>query len=103
MTRDDIIQWAKEAGFSLYAMHDVDGQDLGESVEADDFDALVRFAEAVAAAERKKRQPLIPLEAIKLGMKADDECRKHARGTTNWACAMTRFYEAAHNITGEPA
>ena len=52
---------------------------------------------------RKKRQPLSPLEAIKLGMKADDECRKHARGTTNWACAMTRFYEAAHNITGEPA
>lgn len=52
---------------------------------------------------REKRQPLSPLEAIKLGMKADDECRKHARGTTNWACAMTRFYEAAHNITGEPA
>ena len=52
---------------------------------------------------RKKRQPLSPLEAIKLGMKADDECKKHARGTTNWACAMTRFYEAAHNITGEPA
>ena len=53
MTRDDIIQWAKEAGFSLYDLHDVDGQDLGESVEADDFDALVRLAEAVAAAERE--------------------------------------------------
>ena len=65
MTRDDIIQWAKEAGFSLYGLHDVDGQDLGESVEADDFDALVRFAEAVIAAERKKQQPLRPLEAIK--------------------------------------
>ena len=65
MTRDDIIQWAKEAGFSLYDLHDVDGQDLGESVEADDFDALVRLAEAVVAAERKKCQPLSPLEAIK--------------------------------------
>ena len=65
--------------------------------------AELRRLHAELAQLREKRQPLSPLEAIKLGMKADDECRKHARGTTNWACAMTRFYEAAHNITGEPA
>ena len=65
--------------------------------------AELRRLHAELAQLREKRQPLSPLEAIKLGMKADDECRKHARGTTNWACAMTRFYEAAHNITGESA
>lgn len=51
--RDDILRMAREAGFVLYDMHDVDGQDLGESVEADDHGALERFAALVAAAERE--------------------------------------------------
>jgi hypothetical protein len=46
----DILELAREAGFVLYDMHDVDGQDLGESVEADDFKALERFFNAAYAA-----------------------------------------------------
>ena len=53
MTPEQIMTMAKKYGFSLYAMHDVDGQDLGESVEADSFDVLYNFAAAVAAAERE--------------------------------------------------
>jgi hypothetical protein len=53
MTRDYIIHMAQEAGFVLYDMHDVDGQDLGESVEADDFKALERFFNAAYAAGAK--------------------------------------------------
>ena len=72
---------------------------INESVVYQSPDALYAALLAAALKLREKRQPLSPLEAIKLGMKADDECRKHARGTTNWACAMTRFYETAYNIT----
>jgi len=53
MTRDYIIHMAQEAGFVLYDMHDVNGQDLGESVEADDFKALERFFNAAYAAGAK--------------------------------------------------
>lgn len=53
MIRDDIIHMAREAGFVLYDMHDVNGQDLGESVEADDFKALERFFNAAYAAGAK--------------------------------------------------
>ena len=53
MTYDQIMTMAKAYGFSLYAMHDVDGQDLGESVEADSFGVLYNFAAAVAASERE--------------------------------------------------
>lgn len=45
MSKEFIIRMAREAGFVLYDMHDVDGQDLGESVEANDFKALERFSE----------------------------------------------------------
>ena len=30
--RDTVIALAKQAGFIFYDLHDVDGQDLGESV-----------------------------------------------------------------------
>ncbi len=53
MTKDDILRMAREAGFALYDMHDVDGEDMGETVEADDWGALDRFAALVAAAERE--------------------------------------------------
>ena len=74
MTRDDIIQWAKEAGFSLYAMHDVDGEDLGESVEADDFDALVRLTGAVAAA-KPGSMIAVPFDLIASACSAIDKKR----------------------------
>ncbi|MCA3270256.1 MAG: hypothetical protein INF44_07910 [Thalassospira sp.] len=50
MTKDDINRMAREAGFVLYDMHNVDGQDLGESVEANDFKALERFSERLIRA-----------------------------------------------------
>ena len=53
MTRNDIISMAREAGFFLYDLHDIDGQDLGESVEADDFGVLERFARLLLAADRE--------------------------------------------------
>lgn len=51
-------------------------------------------------AEQEARKPLPPMEAIKLGMEAQQACRPHSTGTTNWAFAITRFYERAHGITG---
>ena len=51
MSRNDIIRMARKAGFVLYDLHDIDGQDLGESVEADDFGALERFAALVSDAK----------------------------------------------------
>ena len=53
MTNEEITQMACEAGFVLYDMHDVDGEDLGESIESDDYGALFRFAALVAAKERE--------------------------------------------------
>lgn len=40
-----IRKLAEQAGFYFYDMHDVDGQDLGESIEADSFSAADKFAE----------------------------------------------------------
>ena len=36
---------AEQAGFYFYDMHDVDGQDLGETIEADSWTAAEKFAE----------------------------------------------------------
>ena len=96
MNRTEALRLADALSQGRYLTTDA-GNPIAEAA------AELRRLHAELAQLREKRQPLSPLEAIKLGMKADDECRKHARGTTNWACAMTRFYEAAHNITGEPA
>ncbi len=51
-------------------------------------------------AELEARKPLPPMEAIKLGMEAVRACWGNSTGTSNWAFAMTRFYERAHGITG---
>ena len=56
MTREEILSMARESGFVFYDMHDIDGQDLGETVEADDWAALERFAEVVLQRERTARQ-----------------------------------------------
>jgi len=47
-----------------------------------------------------QRQPLTDMAAIKLGLEADEHARHHSRGTSNWAYAITRFYEQAHGIKG---
>ena len=38
---------AEQAGFYFYDMHDVDGQDLGETIEADSWTAAEKFAELI--------------------------------------------------------
>lgn len=52
-------------------------------------------------APQAQRVPLSVVDAIKQGLQADEATRHHCRGTTNWAAAMTRFYERAHGITQE--
>jgi pyrrolidone-carboxylate peptidase len=42
-----IKQLAEQAGFYFYDMHNVDGQDLGESIEADEWSAAEKFAELI--------------------------------------------------------
>lgn len=54
-----------------------------------------------AKASQAQRVPLSVVDAIKQGLQADEATRHHCRGTTNWAAAMTRFYERAHGITQE--
>jgi hypothetical protein len=44
---DQIKQLAESAGFYFYDLHDVDGQDLGETVEADDWAAVARLVNLV--------------------------------------------------------
>ena len=42
---DRIKELAKQSGFYFYDLHDIDGQDLGETVEADSWSAVDKFAE----------------------------------------------------------
>ena len=42
-----IKELAEKAGFYFYDLHDVDGQDCGESIEADDWTAAEKFAELI--------------------------------------------------------
>lgn len=42
-----IKEIAEQAGFYFYDMHDIDGQDLGESIEADSWDCAEKFAELI--------------------------------------------------------
>lgn len=44
---DRIKQLAESAGFYFYDLHDIDGQDLGETVEADDWAAVTRLVNLV--------------------------------------------------------
>lgn len=44
---DKIKELAKRAGFYFYDMHDVDGQDLGETIEADSWSVAENFAELI--------------------------------------------------------
>lgn len=42
-----IRELAEQAGFYFYDMHDIDGQDLGESIEADSWGCVEKFAELI--------------------------------------------------------
>ena len=44
---EKIKKMAEQAGFLFYNMHDIDGQDLGETIEADSWDAASKFAEMI--------------------------------------------------------
>ena len=48
MNSEKIKELAKQSGFYFYDLHDIDGQDLGETVEADSWSAVDKFAELVA-------------------------------------------------------
>jgi hypothetical protein len=47
MKQEILKEIARQAGFYFYNMHDVDGQDLGETVEADSWSAVEKFAELI--------------------------------------------------------
>lgn len=84
MIRDDTIRMAQEAGFDAHDMHDVDVQDLGESVEADDFKALERFFNAAYAAgakdEREACAKVIENECHDDMTRAEEAAAIRARG-----------------------
>ena len=42
-----IKELAEQSGFNFYDLHDIDGQDLGETVEADSWSAVDKFAELI--------------------------------------------------------
>ena len=44
MNQEKIKELAKQSGFYFYDLHDIDGQDLGETVEADSWSAVDKFA-----------------------------------------------------------
>lgn len=47
MTPERIVELAKKAGFVFYDMHDINGEDLGETIEADTHKAIHWFAEMI--------------------------------------------------------
>lgn len=42
-----IKQLAEQAGFYFYDMHNVDGEDLGETIESDNWSAAEKFAKLI--------------------------------------------------------
>ena len=44
---EQIRKLAEEAGFYFYDMHNVNGEDLGETIEADSWSAADKFAELI--------------------------------------------------------
>lgn len=41
---EKLKQLAEKAGFFFYDLHNIDGEDLGETIEADDWSVIERFA-----------------------------------------------------------
>ena len=44
---EKIKELAKQSGFYFYDLHDIDGQDLGETIEADSWSCAEKFAELI--------------------------------------------------------
>ena len=44
---EKIKKLAEQSGFYFYDLHDIDGQDLGETIEADDWESMERFANLI--------------------------------------------------------
>ena len=44
---EQIRELAEQSGFYFYDLHDVDGEDLGETIEADSWTAAEKFAELI--------------------------------------------------------
>ena len=42
-----IKKLAENSGFYFYDLHDIDGQDLGETIESDDWESMDRFAKLI--------------------------------------------------------
>lgn len=42
-----IKELAQQSGFYFYDLHDIDGQDLGETIEADSWNAAEKFADSI--------------------------------------------------------
>ena len=59
MTRDDIIELAREAGYFLYDLTETHGTKTVETDDADQWTQLERFAKLVAAAEREACAKLV--------------------------------------------
>ena len=74
-----IKKLAETAGFYFYDMHDVDGQDLGESIEADEWSAADKFAELIVRECEKS------IKSVPTHFEAQDkiivECLKSIRET----------------------
>jgi hypothetical protein len=106
MTREEILSMAREAGFVFYDMHDTDGQDLGETVEADDWAALERFVEVVLQRERTARQASqLRIEELQaLLVRADAErCAAVLAAEKRWRKVVMAAVELACNPHFDPA
>ena len=57
-----IKKLAEQSGFHFYNMHDVDGQDLGETVEVDSWEAAEKFTRLVVRE---------CVETLKMGKRCD--------------------------------
>ena len=44
---EKIKKLAEQSGFYFYDLHDIDGQDLGETIESDDWESMERFAKLI--------------------------------------------------------
>ena len=47
MNSEKLKELAEQSGFHFYDLHDIDGQDLGETVEADSWSAVDKFAKLI--------------------------------------------------------
>ena len=61
-----IKKLAEQSGFYFYDLHDIDGQDLGETIESDDWESMERFAKLIIreCAEIALREDHEPYECI---------------------------------------